>query len=144
MIDKISHISTAIATAVEEQSATTGEMARNVSEAARGASTIATQHQRSGGSGAEHHHQRQPDSEPRVEQLARMASQLRELVGRFKVRAENRDGDSAPPTGRRSGPLKNARLYGRSRIGSWSGTHSGNRTELQTRRRFEPCSQYAY
>ena len=41
VIDKISSISTTIATAVEEQSATTGEMARNVSEAARGASTIA-------------------------------------------------------------------------------------------------------
>src|SRR5208282_2891937 len=37
VIDKISHISTEIATAVEEQSATTSEMARNVTEAARGA-----------------------------------------------------------------------------------------------------------
>src|SRR5271166_3774606 len=35
VIDKISQISTEIATAVEEQSATTSEMARNVTEAAR-------------------------------------------------------------------------------------------------------------
>src|SRR5208283_1366287 len=42
VIAKISNISTVIATAVEEQSATTGEMARNIGEAARGASTIAT------------------------------------------------------------------------------------------------------
>src|ERR1019366_4614071 len=42
VIDKISHISTVIATAVEEQSATTGEMTRNVAEAARGAATISS------------------------------------------------------------------------------------------------------
>ena len=40
VIDKISHISGVIATAVEEQSATTNEMSRNVGEAAKGAGEI--------------------------------------------------------------------------------------------------------
>ena len=42
VIDKISHISSVIATAVEEQSATTNEMSRTVTEAAKGASEIRT------------------------------------------------------------------------------------------------------
>jgi methyl-accepting chemotaxis protein len=36
VIDQLNGISTTIATAVEEQSATTNEMSRNVTEAARG------------------------------------------------------------------------------------------------------------
>ena len=40
VIDKVSHISSVIATAVEEQSATTNEMSRNVAEAAKGAGEI--------------------------------------------------------------------------------------------------------
>jgi methyl-accepting chemotaxis protein len=84
VIDKISSISTTIATAVEEQSATTGEMARNVTEAARGASTIA-----SNISGVA---QAAQDTSTNVGQaqiatqnLAAMASELREVVGRFKI-----------------------------------------------------------
>jgi methyl-accepting chemotaxis protein len=84
VIDRISQISTTIATAVEEQSATTGEMARNVTEAANGASTIS-----SNISGVA---QAAQDTSTNVgealtatQHLAGMASQLNELVGRFKV-----------------------------------------------------------
>src|SRR5208282_1573583 len=73
VIDKISHISTEIATAVEEQSATTGEMARNVTEAAQGATTISNNIK--------------GVAEAATEHLAKMATELRELVGCFKVGA---------------------------------------------------------
>jgi methyl-accepting chemotaxis protein len=77
VIDKISHISTVIATAVEEQSATTSEMARNVTEAARGASMISNSARGAG------------EAATATERLGRMSAELRELVGRFKVRDEN-------------------------------------------------------
>jgi len=77
VIDKISHISTVIATAVEEQSATTSEMARNVTEAARGASMISNTARGAG------------EAETATDRLERMSAELRELVGRFKVRDEN-------------------------------------------------------
>jgi methyl-accepting chemotaxis protein len=73
VIDQISHISTAIATAVEEQSATTSEMARNVTEAARGASMISSSAKGSG------------EAATATDRLERMAAKLRELVGQFKV-----------------------------------------------------------
>ncbi|MFZ0478593.1 MAG: methyl-accepting chemotaxis protein, partial [Terriglobales bacterium] len=84
VIDKISHISTVIATAVEQQSATTGEMARNVSEAARGASTIAS-NINGVAQAAQNTTTNVNQTQTATEQLAQMASQLRELVGRFNV-----------------------------------------------------------
>lgn len=88
VIDKISQISTVIATAVEEQSATTNEMARNVSEAAHGASTISSSIQ-GVAEAAQDTSSNVGESQIASEHLARMASQLRELVGRFKVGAES-------------------------------------------------------
>ncbi len=58
VIDKISHISTVIASAVEQQSATTSEMARNVSEAAQRSEHDFEQHQRRCGRRAGHLDQR--------------------------------------------------------------------------------------
>jgi len=84
VINKISHISTVIATAVEEQSATTGEMARNVSEAARGAGTIAT-NINGVAQAAQDTSTNVGEAQTATEHLARMANQLRELVGRFNV-----------------------------------------------------------
>ena len=84
VIDKVSHISTVIATAVEEQSATTSEMARNVTEAARGASTI-SENIRGVAEAAQSTSTNVGESQTASEHLARMASQLRELVGNFKV-----------------------------------------------------------
>jgi methyl-accepting chemotaxis protein len=84
VIDKISHISTVIATAVEEQSATTGEMTRNVSEAARGATTISSNIQ-GVAEAAQNTSTNVGEAQTATEHLAKMANQLRDLVGRFKV-----------------------------------------------------------
>ncbi len=84
VIDKISQISTEIATAVEEQSATTGEMARNVSEAARGAGTISS-NILGVAQAAQDTSTNVRESQTATEQLAKMARQLRDLVGRFKT-----------------------------------------------------------
>ena len=84
MIDRISQISTTIATAVEEQSATTGEMARNVTEAANGASTIASNI--SGvAQAAQDTSTNVVEAQTATQHLASMANELRDLVGRFKV-----------------------------------------------------------
>ncbi|MFY9675637.1 MAG: PAS domain-containing protein [Terriglobales bacterium] len=99
VIDKISSISTTIATAVEEQSATTGEMARNVSEAARGASTIAS-NITGVAQAAQDTSTNVAEAQKASEHLSNMASELRELVGRFKIGdAEGKDG-AAPPAKR--------------------------------------------
>jgi len=97
VIDKISSISTTIATAVEEQSATTGEMARNVSEAARGAATIASNI--SGvAQAAQDTSTNVGDAQKATEHLSGMASELRELVGQFKIGSGgNESHASAPP-----------------------------------------------
>jgi methyl-accepting chemotaxis protein len=84
VIDKISHISTEIATAVEEQSATTSEMARNVTEAARGAATISSNIQ-GVAEAAQNTSTNVGEAQTATEHLARIASQLREQVGQFKV-----------------------------------------------------------
>ena len=87
VIDKVNHISSVIATAVEEQSATTNEMSRNVGEAAKGAaeisnniSGVAEAAQSTSNSVAESH--------KAIEHLTQMAQQLRLLVGQFKVSNE--------------------------------------------------------
>jgi len=95
VIDKISHISGVIATAVEEQSATTNEMSRNVGEAAKGAGEIsnniagvAEAAQSTSNSVAE--------AQKATEHLAQMSEQLRQLVGQFKVSADNSKGHAMP------------------------------------------------
>lgn len=88
VIDKISHISTVIATAVEEQSATTSEMSRNVAEAARGASTI-SDNIKHVAEAAQNTSTNVGEAQTATEQLSRMATQLHDLVGQFKVGSEN-------------------------------------------------------
>jgi len=94
VIDKISHISTEIATAVEEQSATTSEMSRNVTEAAKGATTISSNIQ-GVAEAAQNTSTNVGEAQTATEHLARMANELRDLVSRFKVNAgsssENHD-----------------------------------------------------
>jgi len=86
VIDKISQISTTIATAVEEQSATTQEMARNVTEAARGAATISENIQ-GVAEAAQSTSTSVGEAQTATEHLARVANELRDLVGHFKVDA---------------------------------------------------------
>ena len=74
---------TTIASAVEEQTATTNEMARNVTEAAAGATEIArnvtgvAQAAQETTSGAN-------NTSEAAGELSRMSSELQELVGRFR------------------------------------------------------------
>ena len=64
IINQINDTSNSIASAVEEQTATTNEMGRNINEAARGANEITKQHLWRCGSGAKHDGRghRNPDS----------------------------------------------------------------------------------
>ena len=84
IIGRVNDISTTIATAVEEQSATTSEMSRNVAEAAKGSGEVAknitgvAQAAQSTSSGA-------TESQKAAQALAQMSTELRELVGQFKL-----------------------------------------------------------
>lgn len=84
IIGQVNDISATIATAVEEQSATTSEMSRNVAEAAKGSGEVAknitgvAQAAQSTSQGA-------GDSQKAAAQLAKMSTELRELVGQFKI-----------------------------------------------------------
>jgi methyl-accepting chemotaxis protein len=84
VINQISDISSTIATAVEEQSATTNEMSRNVTEAAKGSSeitqNIAGVSQAAQGTSSSAH-----ESMKAAQQLAQMSTQLRGLVEQFRV-----------------------------------------------------------
>ena len=84
VISQISDISSAIATAVEQQSATTNEMSRNVTEAAKGSTeitqNIAGVSQAAQGTSSSAH-----ESMKAAQQLAQMSTQLRGLVEQFKV-----------------------------------------------------------
>jgi len=104
VIDKISHISTEIATAVEEQGATTSEMARNVTEAARGATTI-SDNIKGVAQAAQDTSTNVGEAQTATEHLAQMANQLRDLVGRFKVRGES-------PALAQTGPLLKMKAAG--------------------------------
>jgi len=83
IINQINDIQNTIASAVEEQTATTGEISRNVAEAARGSSEIAhnvtgvAQAARATTEGA-------GDTKKSADELSRMAHDLQELVGRLK------------------------------------------------------------
>ena len=84
IISQVNDISGTIATAVEGQSATTREMTRNVSEAAKGSDEITTNiagvADAARGTANNAH-----ESQKGAEDLAQMASQLRGLVEHFKI-----------------------------------------------------------
>jgi methyl-accepting chemotaxis protein len=84
IITQVNDISATIATAVEEQSATTREMTRNVTEAAKGSDEITSNitgvAEAARGTANNAH-----ESQKAAENLAQMATQLRGLVEQFKV-----------------------------------------------------------
>jgi methyl-accepting chemotaxis protein len=84
VITQVSDISGTIATAVEEQSATTREMTRNVTEAAKGSDEITANISgvAEAARGTAHNAH---ESQKAAEDLAQMASQLRGLVEQFKI-----------------------------------------------------------
>jgi len=84
IINQINDISGTIATAVEEQSATTNEMSRNVQEAAKGSGEI-SQNIQGVATAAESTTRGAQDTLKAAQQLTEMATQLRTLVDQFKL-----------------------------------------------------------
>ncbi len=84
LITQIDDVSNTIASAVEEQTATTNEIGRNITEAARGSAEIA----RNVSSVADAAHaasQGASDTQKAARSLTEMAAQLQTLVGKFSV-----------------------------------------------------------
>ena len=98
VINKINDISGIIATAVEEQSATTNEMTRNVAEAAKGSGEIT--HNITGVAQANNTSASVAEAQKATEQLAQMSTQLRQLVEQFKITSDDRSHEHASPRGR--------------------------------------------
>jgi methyl-accepting chemotaxis protein len=98
VINQVNDISSTIATAVEEQNATTNEMSRNVSDAAHGSGKIASNI--SGVAEAAQGTTRgASDTQKASQQLVETAADLRRLVERFKI---NAGAANASPTQARS------------------------------------------
>lgn len=85
VISQINDISGTIATAVEEQSATTNEMTRNVADAAKGSGEI-TQNIEGVAEAARGTSASAQESQKAANDLAEMAAQLHTLVGQFKLK----------------------------------------------------------
>ncbi|HKN24637.1 MAG TPA: PAS domain-containing protein [Candidatus Acidoferrum sp.] len=83
IINQINDISATIASAVEEQNATTNEMTRNVSDAARGSGEI-TKNIAGVAEAAQSTSHGAGDSQKAAHELARMANELKELTGKFR------------------------------------------------------------
>jgi methyl-accepting chemotaxis protein len=84
VINQINDISNTIASAVEEQTATTNEIGRNLSEAAKGAGEIA-RNITGVATAAQSTTQGATDTQAAARSLSEMASALQQLVGRFQV-----------------------------------------------------------
>jgi methyl-accepting chemotaxis protein len=83
IINQINDIQNTIASAVEEQTATTGEISRNVSEAARGSSEIARNVTGVAGA-ARATTEGAADTKKAADELSKMAHDLQKLVSQFK------------------------------------------------------------
>jgi methyl-accepting chemotaxis protein len=83
IIDQVNDISNTIASAVEEQTATTNEISRNVLDAAKGSGEIA-QNITGVAKAAQGTMQGAGDSQQAAAELARMAAELQQLVNRFQ------------------------------------------------------------
>jgi methyl-accepting chemotaxis protein len=106
IIDRINDIQTTIASAVEEQSVTTNEIGRNVTEAAKGAAEIA-QNITGVAQAAQNVAQGANSAQSAAGELSRMAGEMERLVARFKYRNGAAAGPGAPAP---AGPPSRARL----------------------------------
>jgi methyl-accepting chemotaxis protein len=99
VINQINDISSTIATAVEEQNATTNEMSRNVSEAAHGSGEITSN---IGGvaAAAESTSRGAADTQKAAQELVQMSSQLSGLVEQFKLSVSDHETHATPAQGR--------------------------------------------
>lgn len=106
IINQINDISSTIATAVEEQSATTNEMSRNVQQAAKGSGEIS--HNIQGvATAAESTTRGAQDTLKSAQQLTEMAVQLKTLVEQFKLdETEGSGTSSAKPERSRASAAK--------------------------------------
>ena len=84
IINQVNDISGTIATAVEEQTATTNEIGRNVTDAARGTSEIA-QNVSKVATATEQTNEGAQSTQSAAQSLSEMASQLQLLVNRFAI-----------------------------------------------------------
>jgi methyl-accepting chemotaxis protein len=84
VIGEINDFQATIAAAVEEQTATTNEMNRNVAEAASGSQDIAAAIS-SLAAGTQETNERVADAQRAAEELSRMSGELQDAVGRFMV-----------------------------------------------------------
>jgi methyl-accepting chemotaxis protein len=91
VINQINDISSTIATAVEEQNATTNEMSRNVSEAAQGSGEI-TSNIAGVAQAAESTSRGAGDTQKAAQQLVETSAELRRLVEQFKINANGSSG----------------------------------------------------
>ncbi len=83
VINQINEISTSIACAVEEQTATANEMGRNVSEASKGSSEI-SENITAVATAAQNTTQGASNTQQAASEIARMAAELQQLVSDFK------------------------------------------------------------
>jgi methyl-accepting chemotaxis protein len=95
VINQINGISSTIASAVEEQNATTNEMSRNVSDAARGSGEI-TSNIAGVAQAAESTSRGASDTQKAAQDLVETSNQLRRLVGQFKINANENAHRGAP------------------------------------------------
>jgi methyl-accepting chemotaxis protein len=96
VINQINDISSTIASAVEEQTATTNEIGRNAGEAAQGASEIAANISNVA-KAAQNTTSRTSDTQEASLALAGTASQLETLVGRFKLQPRSASTEEKTP-----------------------------------------------
>lgn len=89
VINQVNDISGTIATAVQEQSATTNEMTRNVADAAKGSADI-TSNISGVASAAQGTSTSAQESQKAANDLADRAAQLRGLVEQFKISSGDR------------------------------------------------------
>jgi methyl-accepting chemotaxis protein len=98
IINQVNDISNTIASAVEEQTATTNEIARNVGEAAQGSSQIA-ENIVSVATAAKGTTEGTANTQRAAQELARMATELQGLVGQFKYDGSGGGAPASEPHG---------------------------------------------
>ena len=95
IINQLNDISNTIASAVEEQTATTNEITRNVGEAAKGSSQI-VENIVSVATAAKSTTEGATNTQTAAQELARMAAELQKLVSQFKFDSGREVGESGP------------------------------------------------
>jgi methyl-accepting chemotaxis protein len=106
VINQINDISGTIATAVEEQNATTNEMSRNVGEAAHGSGEI-TSNIAGVAQAAESTSRGAADTQKAAQQLVETSAELRRLVEQFKINA----GEDGRGSSIASAPVRSRTAY---------------------------------